>query len=121
MALRMGIVLTHVSAETTVATMPVQGNTQPFGLLNGGASLALAETIGSIAANVHAGPGRYAVGLDINGTHHKAATSGLVTATATALALGKTIASYEILVRNDADDLLCTARLTCLIRDSHKA
>ena len=71
MAQRMGIVLVEVGAVRTVGTMPVEGNRQPFGLLNGGASMALVETLGSIAANVHAGEGRYAVGVEISGSHHR--------------------------------------------------
>jgi uncharacterized protein (TIGR00369 family) len=98
--------------------MPVAGNTQPAGLLNGGASLALAETLGSIAATLHAGPGRHAVGLDINGTHHRAATSGIVTGVATPLSAGKTIAAYEIVISDEAGRRICTARITCLVRDA---
>ena len=118
MAENMGIVLTEVSAQTIVGTMPVAPNTQPFGLLNGGASLALAETLGSIGANVHAGTGRYAVGIEINGTHHRSATKGLVTGTATALSLGRNVAVYEIVITDERDKRLCTARLTCLLRDA---
>ena len=118
MAENMGIQLTSVSAQTVVGTMPVDGNTQPFGLLNGGASLALAETLGSIGANVHAGTGRYAVGIEINGTHHRSATQGLVTGTATALSLGRNVAVYEIVITDERDKRLCTARLTCLLRDA---
>ena len=118
MADNMGITLTAVSAQSVVGTMPVAGNTQPFGLLNGGASLALAETLGSIGANVHAGAGRYAVGIEINGTHHRSATSGVVTGTATALSLGRNLAVYEIVITDERDKRLCTARLTCLLRDA---
>lgn len=118
MAENMGIVLTEVSAQTVVGTMPVEGNTQPFGLLNGGASLALAETLGSIGANVHAGVGRYAVGIEINGTHHRSATSGLVIGTATAISLGRNVAVYEIVISDERNKRLCTARLTCLLRDA---
>ena len=69
--------------------MPVEGNTQPYGLLHGGASVVLAETLGSIGAALHAGPAGIAVGLDINATHHRAARSGFVTGTATALSPGQ--------------------------------
>lgn len=118
MAENMGIKLSAVSAQSVVGTMPVEGNTQPFGLLNGGASLALAETLGSIGANVHAGAGRYAVGIEINGTHHRSATSGVVTGTATALSLGRNVAVYEIVITDEREKRLCTARLTCLLRDA---
>lgn len=118
MAERMGIILTHASAQRVVATMPVEGNTQPFGLLNGGASMALIETLGSIAANLHAGPGRYAVGIEINGSHLKSARSGLVTGVATPLAAGKTVATYQVTISDEDGATLCTGRITCLLRDA---
>lgn len=118
MAHSMGVVLTEVGAARTVGTMPVEGNRQPFGLLNGGASMALVETLGSIAANVHAGPGRYAVGIEVSGSHHRSARSGIVTGVATALALGRTVATYEVVVSDDQDRRLCTGRITCLLRDA---
>ena len=74
--LRMGIELVEVSAERVVGTMPVEGNTQPYGLLHGGASVVLAETLGSIGSAIHAGPDRLSVGVDINATHHRAARPG---------------------------------------------
>src|SRR3954470_16019053 len=89
---RMGIELTEASPERVVATMPVEGNTQPYGLLHGGASCALAETVGSVGAVLHAGPGARAVGIEINATHHRSARSGRVTAVATPLHLGRTVA-----------------------------
>ncbi len=118
LAENMGIVLTQVSSECVIGTMPVAGNTQPFGLLNGGASLALAETLGSIGANVHAGAGRFAVGIEINGTHHRSATEGMVTGTATALSLGRNVAVYEVVVTDERGKRLCTSRITCLLRDA---
>ncbi len=117
MAERMGITVSFATASKVVGHMPVEGNTQPFGLLNGGASMALAETLGSVGAHLHAGPTRSVVGIDINGTHHRSATSGIVTGTATPLSLGRTIAVYEIVVTDERDNRLCTARLTCLLRD----
>ncbi|MGJ7442946.1 hotdog fold thioesterase [Aquipuribacter sp. MA13-6] len=115
---RLGIQFVEVSAQRLVATMPVTGNTQPYGLLHGGASVALAETLGSFGAMLSAGEGRIAVGLDINATHHRAARSGLVTAVATALQLGRTVASYEVVVSDDEQRRVCTARITCLLRDA---
>ncbi len=117
MAERMGITVSFATANKVVGHMPVEGNTQPFGLLNGGASMALAETLGSVGAHLHAGPTRSVVGIDINGTHHRSATSGQVTGTATPLSLGRTIAVYEIVITDERDKRLCTARLTCLLRD----
>jgi 1,4-dihydroxy-2-naphthoyl-CoA hydrolase len=116
MARRLGIVITEASAQRVVGTMPVEGNTQPYGLLNGGASLALAETLGSIGAHLHAGEGRGAVGIEISGSHHRSARAGLVTGVATPLNLGKTVAVYEIVVSDEAGARLCTARLTCMLR-----
>lgn len=117
MAERMGITVSFATANKVVGHMPVEGNTQPFGLLNGGASMALAETLGSVGAHLHAGPTRSVVGIDINGTHHRSATSGLVTGTASPLSLGRTIAVYEIVITDEREKRICTARLTCLLRD----
>ena len=114
---RMGIELVEAGPDRVVARMPVDGNTQPYGLLHGGASLVLAETLGSIGAALHAGPDRVAVGLDINGSHHRAARSGYVTGVATALHLGATLASYQVEISDEAGQRVCTARLTCLLRD----
>ena len=113
---KMGIEFLEATPERLVARMPVAGNTQPFGLLHGGASVVLAETIGSIGANLHAGEGRIAVGLDINATHHRAARSGFVTGTATALSLGNTLAAYEVVITDEDGNRVCTSRITCLIR-----
>jgi uncharacterized protein (TIGR00369 family) len=115
---RMGIEVLEGSPERVVARMPVEGNTQPYGLLHGGASVVLAETLGSIGSALHAGPTRIAVGLDINATHHRAARSGWVTGTATALSLGNTLASYEVVVTDEQDKRVCTCRITCLLRDA---
>ena len=115
---RMGIEVVEASPDRIVATMPVAGNTQPYGLLHGGASVVLAETLGSIGAALHAGPGKAVVGLDINATHHRAARSGTVTGTATPLSLGRTLVSYEVVVTDEAGRRLCTSRITCLIRDA---
>lgn len=115
---RMGITIVEAAPERVVGTMPVAGNTQPYGLLHGGASCVLAETLGSIGAAMYAGQvsGGIAVGLDINATHHKSVTSGVVTGVATPLRLGRSVASYEIVVTDDSGARVCTARLTCLLR-----
>ena len=114
---RMGIKITSASASRVVATMPVEGNQQPFGLLHGGASCVLAETIGSLGAALHAGPGRVVVGIEINATHHRGVSQAEVTAVATLVHGGQTLATYDIAVRDAAGRRVCTARLTCLIRD----
>jgi 1,4-dihydroxy-2-naphthoyl-CoA hydrolase len=115
---RMGIAFVEVGPDRLVATMPVEGNTQPYGLLHGGASVVLAETLGSFGSVVHAGPGRVAVGIDINATHHRAARRGVVTGTATPLHLGGTTTSWHIAVTDEDGRPVCTARITCLLRDA---
>jgi 1,4-dihydroxy-2-naphthoyl-CoA hydrolase len=114
----MGIAVVEASPQRVVGTMPVKGNTQPYGLLHGGASCVLAETLGSIGAHLHAAHngGGVAVGVDINATHHRSARDGTVTGVATPLHLGRTTATYEIVITDDAGQRLCTARLTCLLR-----
>ncbi|ANW20709.1 PaaI family thioesterase [Streptomyces clavuligerus] len=114
---RMGIRVQEVSAERVVGTMPVEGNTQPYGLLHGGASAVLAETLGSLGAMLHGGSSRMAVGVDLNCTHHRGARSGLVTGVATALHRGRSTATYEIAITDDQGRRVCSARLTCMIRD----
>lgn len=113
---RMGIILLEASPGRVVASMPVAGNTQPYGLLHGGASAVLAESVGSIAAWLHGGPGTAPVGLDLSCTHHRGARDGTVTAVATPLSEGRTVASYDIRITDDSGRAVCTARLTCLIR-----
>lgn len=115
---RLGIVLTEATPERVVGTMPVVGNTQPFGLLHGGASCVLAETLGSVGATLHAGRlfGGYAVGVDISATHHRGLQDGVVTGVATPLHLGGLVATYEIVITEEAGNRICTARLTCVLR-----
>ena len=114
---RMGIELLEISAERSVARMPVEGNRQVVGILHGGAHVVLGETLGSVSAAVHAGAGRYAVGIDINATHTKSIAEGWVTATCTAISLGKSICVHEVVVTNDAGERLSTVRITNLLRD----
>lgn len=113
---RMGIEITGWDPGRMVATMPVAGNLQPYGLLHGGASCALAETLGSLAAIQNAPPGSIAMGIELNATHHRAVTSGTVTGTCAPLHTGRSIASYEIVITDEAGARVCTARLTCAIR-----
>ena len=114
---RMGITIIDASAERVTGSMPVTGNTQPYGLLHGGASCVLAETLGSLGAALHAGPGRITVGLEISATHHRAAADGAVTGVATRLHGGQTITCYEIVISDEQGRRVCTSRLTCLLRD----
>ena len=117
---KMGIEIIEASPERLIATMPVEGNTQPLGLLHGGANVVLAESLGSIGTQLHAGPHRRIVGVDINATHHKSATSGLVTGTASAVTLGKTLCCYNVEITNEKGERTCTARITCLILAERK-
>jgi uncharacterized protein (TIGR00369 family) len=118
LAQKMGIEILELSAERAVATMPVEGNTQPRGLLHGGAYLVLGETLGSFAANVWAGESAYAVGIEISASHSKSATKGLVTGVATAISLGKTLTVHEIVVTNQDGERCSTIRITNLIRQN---
>lgn len=118
LAARMGIRITEASAERVVGTMPVEGNTQPCGVLHGGASCVLAETLGSTGAALHAGPERFTVGIEINATHHRSASAGQLTGVATKAHAGRTLATYDIVITDDGGQRVCTARLTCLFRDA---
>jgi 1,4-dihydroxy-2-naphthoyl-CoA hydrolase len=112
---KMGIEIIEASPQRLVGTMPVEGNTQPFGLLHGGANVVLAESLGSVGTHLHAGPTRRIVGIEVSASHHKSATSGVVTAVATAVTLGKTLCTYNVEITNDKGERTCTARITCLI------
>ncbi|OLT29157.1 aromatic compound degradation protein PaaI [Nocardiopsis sp. CNR-923] len=115
---RMGVEVTEASAERVVGRMPVSGNEQPFGLLHGGASCVLAESLGSIGSTIHASQfGRVAVGIEINATHHRSATEGHVTGVATPVHLGRTLATWDIAITDDNGTKVCTSRLTCMLRE----
>jgi 1,4-dihydroxy-2-naphthoyl-CoA hydrolase len=112
----MGIRILEARPGLVRGSMPVKGNTQPYGLLHGGASAVLAETLGSIAASIHGGPDRIAVGIELSCTHHRAVRDGEVFGSATALHEGGTVATYAIVITDPADQAVCTARLTCIVR-----
>ncbi|KAB1978792.1 MULTISPECIES: PaaI family thioesterase [Streptomyces] len=115
---RMGVQIIEASADRVVGTMPVEGNTQPYGLLHGGASAVLAETIGSVGAMLHGGITKIAVGVDLNCTHHRGVRSGLVTGVATPVHRGRTSATYEIAITGEDGKRVCSARLTCILKDA---
>ncbi|MFI7100325.1 PaaI family thioesterase [Streptomyces sp. NPDC050161] len=115
---RMSVQVLEAAPDRVVGTMPVEGNTQPYGLLHGGASAVLAETLGSVGAMLHGGPGKLAVGVDLNCTHHRGARSGLVTGIATPVHRGRSTATYEIAISDEQHKRVCTARLTCMLRDA---
>lgn len=112
---RLGVEIVEATAERVVATMPVEGNTQPIGLLHGGASVALAESLGSLGSSIHGHPDRIPVGVDINATHHRAARTGRVTGVATPLHLGRTMTSYEVVITDEEGRRVCTSRITCAL------
>jgi uncharacterized protein (TIGR00369 family) len=119
LAATMGVVITEATARRVAASMPVAGNTQPFGLLHGGASGVLAETVGSIAANLHArasGADAVAVGVDLHCIHHRSARTGSVHAAAEPVSLGRTLTTHRITITDDQDRLVASATLTCFLR-----
>jgi len=116
LAEKMGIEFTEFSIERSVATMPVEGNTQPVGLLHGGAYVVLGESLGSMASNLAAGPGKLAVGVDINATHTRSATSGIVTGVCTPIHLGRSVMVHEIVVTDDQGRRCSTIRITNMIK-----
>jgi uncharacterized protein (TIGR00369 family) len=118
LAKTMGIEFMEASVDRVVGRMPVKGNTQPYGLLHGGASVVLAESLGSVGSALHAGPDRIAMGIEINATHHRSATEGFVTGVATKLHGGRTQTTWEIVISDEQDRRVCTARLTCMLRDA---
>jgi uncharacterized protein (TIGR00369 family) len=117
LAEKMGIEFLEFGVDRAVARMPVAGNTQPANLLHGGAYVVLGESLGSMSANLHAGPGRLAVGIEINATHTRAATSGFVTGVCTPIHLGRTLTTHEIAVTDDQGRRCSTIRITNLITD----
>jgi 1,4-dihydroxy-2-naphthoyl-CoA hydrolase len=114
---KMGIEFVKLSAEESIATMPVEGNRQVVGLLHGGAHVVLGESLGSLSAAIHAGPGRIAVGIEINATHSRSVTTGLVTGTCRSLSLGRTLATHEIVMTDEAGRRLSTVRMTNFLTD----
>ncbi len=118
LARKMGIEFLELGAARSVARMPVEGNTQVIGLLHGGAHVVLGECLGSVSSAIHAGPGRYAVGIEINATHSRSITSGWVTGTCEALVLGRTVCTHEIVMRDEEGRRLSTVRMTNLLRDA---
>jgi uncharacterized protein (TIGR00369 family) len=117
LAEKMGIKLLELSAERAVATMPVTGNTQPLGVLHGGAHVVLGESLGSFAANAWAYPDKFAVGIEVNASHSRSAISGIVTGTCMAINLGKTLTVHEISITDESGKLLSTVRITNYLRD----
>ncbi len=114
-----GIKITNVGADSLTGTMPVDSRTkQPFGLLHGGASVVLAETLGSVASNgVVTDQNKAVVGLEINANHIKSAKEGFVTGVAKPIHLGKRTHVWEITIKDEKDNLICISRFTAAIID----
>jgi 1,4-dihydroxy-2-naphthoyl-CoA hydrolase len=118
---RMGIKITEWDPERVVGTMPVAQNRQYFGLLHGGASAVLAETLGSVAGWLWGLPDKIPLGVELSCSHHRPATEGEVTGVCTPLHRGRTVASFDIRITDAQQRPVCTARLTCLLRDRSPA
>ncbi|WP_308468799.1 hotdog fold thioesterase [Rathayibacter soli] len=117
LATKMGIEMLEFTVERTVGTMPVEGNTQPMNLLHGGAYAVLAESLGSLAAALHAGPDRSVVGIELSATHTGSATAGIVTGVCTPIHLGRTLTSHEIVITDERGRRCSTLRITNLIKE----
>ncbi|HAN23558.1 MAG: thioesterase [Microbacterium sp.] len=118
LAEKMGLEWIEFGPDRAIARMPVEGNTQPVGLMHGGAYVVLGESMGSMHANFHAGAGRLAVGIDINATHTRSATSGYVTGVCTPIHLGRSLTVHEIAISDDAGRRCSTVRITNMVRDA---
>jgi len=116
LAERMGMRVLRFDRKCAIATMPVEGNTQPFGLMHGGAYVVLAESLGSMHANMLAPEGMMAVGVDINATHTASAIQGTVTGECRPLHIGKTLAVHEIVVTSEEGRRCSTIRITNFFR-----
>ena len=113
---RLGLEFTEVGDDYVVARVPVDERTrQPYGLLHGGVSVVLAETLGSCGAAFSCPPGHRAVGLDINANHLKGATIGWVTGTTRPVHIGRTTQVWQIDLENDAGELTCVSRITMAV------
>ena len=112
----LGIVFTEIGPDFVRATMPVDARTrQPYGLLHGGASVLLAETLGSTAGNLCVEPGELCVGIEINANHLNAVRDGQVTGTARPLHVGRRTQVWEIRIEDDLSRLVCVSRLTLAV------
>jgi uncharacterized protein (TIGR00369 family) len=118
---KLGVRITDWNPDRFVATMPVEGNQQPFGLLHGGATCTLVETIGSAAAAVSAGPEKQVVGIELNASYLRTATSGEVTAVCIPVRRGRTLSTFQIDITDDQGRPTATARLTCMTLNAKRA
>ena len=117
LAERLGIEWVEISGERVVATMPVEGNVQPYGILHGGATAALCETVASVGTAVQVGAEKRVTGVELNINHLRAVTSGKITATGAPLHVGRTTAVWDMRVHDDDGRLVAVSRLTLVIRE----
>jgi uncharacterized protein (TIGR00369 family) len=118
LAERLGIEWLEISGERVMARMPVEGNVQPYGILHGGATAALCETVASVGTAVRVGAEKRVTGVELNINHIRAVTAGAVTATGVPLHVGRTTAVWDMRVHDDDERLIAVSRLTLAIRDS---
>jgi uncharacterized protein (TIGR00369 family) len=114
---RLGLEWIELSRDRLAARIPVEGNTQPYGVLHGGATAALCETIGSVGAALRAEPGSIVLGIELNVNHLRAVRTGHVTATGTPLHQGRSTAVWNMDVRDDEGRLVAVSRLTLAVRE----
>jgi 1,4-dihydroxy-2-naphthoyl-CoA hydrolase len=119
LAEHIGIQFTAIGEDFIEATMPVEPRThQPFGLLHGGASVVLAETLGSVAATLCVDQAKsFCVGLEINANHLKGVRTGYVTGTTKPIHVGKKTQVWEIKIRNEQNEMVCVSRITMAVLD----
>lgn len=115
LAEKMEIKFQEFTIDRSVATMPVLGNTQPLMLMHGGAYVVLGESLGSMSANLYAGEGRVAVGIEINASHTSSATEGIVTGVCTPIHLGRSLTVHEIVITDEQGKRCSTIRITNML------
>ncbi len=115
---KLGMEFVEVGPERVTARMPVAGNVQPYGLLHGGATAALCETIASFGTAMLAGPDRLVMGIELNVNHIRSVRTGFVTATGTPLHVGRTTAVWDMQVHDEEGRLVAVSRLTLAIRET---
>src|SRR6266513_3439691 len=118
LAERLGIEWIEIAGDRVVATMPVEGNVQPYGILHGGATAALCETVASVGTALRVGAEKRVTGIELNINHLRAATQGFVTATGVPLHVGRTTSVWDMRVHDDQGLLIAASRLTLAIRDA---
>ncbi len=113
----LGIEFVEIGDDYLVATLPVDERTrQPFGLLHGGASVVLSETLGSVAGFLAADPGSIVVGLEVNANHLSSATEGRVTGTCRPFHIGRTTQVWETRIHDAQERMICVSRLTVVVK-----